>query len=640
MAWAKSREFPRRSDIERTQRILVHSGLGPRCILPRSDMTLLLKMDDDGIGKSRKCKKQIHIAKKLYAFWLEASWLSYFLRAIVLWLLSKVKIFPRSSDIEGPDAFWHEAIWLSYFLRVIPKAAWHSYFLRAIFMWLRPRAQSSTRIFLYRKNPMHSCPKQHVSPFYGRLWLRLRVESFLYSQEFPTKVLIPKEPDALWPNYFFLRAIVMWLRPRVESSPRKSRVPHAISNTKEIQARSGLDLLLSKGDYGFRRESEVPDAGSSIDATRCILAHSGFALLLSTGDCNVASTKSREFPTKVLIPKEPDALWPKAAWLSYFLRAIFMWLRPRGDYGFRRESEVPDAGSSIDATRCILAHSGFALLLSTSDFYVASAKSREFPMQFLIPKKFKPVAAWISYFLRAIMASGESQKFPTQRLRSPLFLGQLYCSFRRESRVLHTSFNIEGTRHILAWIGFALLLSTSDCNVASTKSREFPTKVLIPKEPDALWPKAAWLSYFLRAIVIGLAPLFSTGDCIGASIESREFPTKVLIPKEPDALWPKAAWLSYFLRAIVMWLRPRVESSPQKNPIHSSPKRLGSTIFYGGLYWGFYRKSRVPHAVFVPKELNEFWPKADWLPYFLRGIVLGLLSKVESSPCSFCTEGT
>ena len=50
---------------------------------------------------------------------------------------------------------------------------------------------------------------------------------------------------------------------------------------------------------------------------------------------------------------------------------------------------------------------------------------------------------------------------------------------------------------------------------------------------------------------------------------------------------------------------------------------------------GFGQESRVPHAVFVPKELNEFWPKAAWLHYFLRGIVLGLLSKVESSPQKF-----
>ena len=87
-----------------------------------------------------------------------------------------------------------------------------------------------------------------------------------------------------------------------------------------------------------------------------------------------------------------------------------MWLRPR----------VKSSPHRFDAkgTRCILARSGLLLLLSMGDGNVTWARSREFPMQFLIPKKFKPVAAWISYFLRAIMASGESQKFPTQVLVS------------------------------------------------------------------------------------------------------------------------------------------------------------------------------------------------------------------------------
>ena len=122
------------------------------------------------------------------------------------------------------DALWLEAAWLSYFLRVIV-------------LWLQLRIESSQSIFRCRTNLTHSGLKRLGSPTF---YVRLKCG---FGQE--------------------------------------SRVPHAISNTKEIQARSGLDLLLSKGDYGFRRESEVPDAGSSIDATRCILAHSGFALLFS-----------------------------------------------------------------------------------------------------------------------------------------------------------------------------------------------------------------------------------------------------------------------------------------------------------------------------------------------------------------------
>uniref|UniRef100_A0A0A0K9A9 Uncharacterized protein n=1 Tax=Cucumis sativus TaxID=3659 RepID=A0A0A0K9A9_CUCSA len=231
-----------------------------------------------------------------------------------------------------------------------------------------------------------------------------------------------------------------------------------------------MALLLKMDDDGFDRESRDSHIGFDTEGTRRILAN-------------------------------PIHSSPKRLGTPTFYERFLC--------GFGQESRVPHAIYNIEGTQSILAQSGLALLLSTSDFYVASAKSREFPMQFLIPKKFKPVAAWISYFLRAIMASGESQKFPTQRLRSPLFLGQLYCSFRRESRVLHTSFNIEGTRHILAWIGFALLLSTSDFYVASAKSPELHTHFLIPKEPDAFLPEAACLS-FIQTIM--------------ASIESREFP--------------------------------------------------------------------------------------------------------------------
>jgi len=53
------------------------------------------------------------------------------------------------------------------------------------------------------------------------------------------------------------------------------------------------------------------------------------------------------------------------------------------------------------------------------------------------------------------------------------------------------------------------------------------------------------------------------GGLYWASVESREFPTKVLIPKEPDAFYHEMAWLS-FLRPIVFWIQLRVESSQSR----------------------------------------------------------------------------
>ena len=98
-----------------------------------------------------------------------------------------------------------------------------------------------------------------------------------------------------------------------------------------------------------------------------------------------------------------------------------------------------------------------------------------------------------------------------------------------------------------------------------------PHAILISKELDALWPEAAWLSYFLRVIVLwlqlridssqadsdtkgtlrilarsGLAILLSTIDCIVASVENREFPKQIQMSYELDAFWPEAAWLSHF----------------------------------------------------------------------------------------------
>ena len=78
--------------------------------------------------------------------------------------------------------------------------------------------------------------------------------------------------EVAWLSYF-LRVIVLWLRPRVESFP-------AVSNTKETQR---------------------------------VLAQRDLALIISTGVYNVASTKNREFPMQVLTLKEPDVFFPKVA---------------------------------------------------------------------------------------------------------------------------------------------------------------------------------------------------------------------------------------------------------------------------------------------------------------------------------------
>ncbi|KGN44397.1 hypothetical protein Csa_016042 [Cucumis sativus] len=180
--------------------------------------------------------------------------------------------------------------------------------------------------------------------------------SEIESQEFPAQALTLKEPNA-----FFLRsglALLLssgdgheaWAKSRefpmqilifgtlcilARSSLARLRstgnghlrVPHAISNNEGIRhilARNDLILLLSIGDYGFKRESRVPYVGSDIDATHFILVKSNLALLLSTSDCIEASILSREFPKRILIPKELDSFWPEMAWLSYFLRVIVM----------------------------------------------------------------------------------------------------------------------------------------------------------------------------------------------------------------------------------------------------------------------------------------------------------------------------
>ncbi|KGN44395.1 hypothetical protein Csa_016306 [Cucumis sativus] len=219
----------------------------------------------------------------------------------------------------------------------------------------------------------------------------------------------------------------MWLRSRVESSPRSSN----IQRTQSILARSSLALLPFTGDFN-QASSAMQVRGPK--RTLHIMAQSDLVLLLSTtgyafGEsvCIVALAESREFNTQDLTLKEPDAFFTKVAWLSYFLRAM----------------------------------------------------SREFSTQFHISKEsdaFLPEAAWLSYFIWAIADSSESRD--------------------REPRVLHIGFNTEGTPSILALLDFALLPSTCDYYVASTKSRGFPTHFLKSKESDALWHEAAWLSYF------------------------------------------------------------------------------------------------------------------------------------------------
>ena len=122
-------------------------------------------------------------------------------------------------------------------------------------------------------------------------------------------------------------------------------------------------------------------------------------------------------PHAILISKELDALWLEAAWLSYFLRVIVLWLQLRID------SSQED--SDTKGTLRILARSGLAVLLSTGDCNVASTKSREFPMQFL--------------YRRNLM------NFGPKRLGSTIFYGGLYWGFYRKSRVPHKSFDTEGT---------------------------------------------------------------------------------------------------------------------------------------------------------------------------------------------------
>ena len=101
-----------------------------------------------------------------------------------------------------------------------------------------------------------------------------------------------------------------------------------------------------------------------------------------------------------------------------------------GDYGFGRELRVPYENFDNNGTRCILARSGLALLISRGEFIVASVESREFNTQDLTlkePNTFLLEVAWFSYFLRAMV----------------MWLGL-------RLRVPHAISNIEGARPILA----------------------------------------------------------------------------------------------------------------------------------------------------------------------------------------------
>ena len=125
----------------------------------------------------------------------------------------------------------------------------------------------------------------------------------------------------------------------------------------------------------------------------------------------------------------------------------------------------------------------------------------------------------------------------------------------------------------------------------------------------------------------GLTLLLSASDCIVASVDSREFPKEIQISKELDAFWPKAAWLSYFLWVIVLWLQLRIESSQRKfihrrNLTHSGPKQLGSPTFCEWLYCGFSWESRVPKGhsdtegtwrIMVRSSLALLLSTIDWI---------------------------
>ncbi|KGN44050.1 hypothetical protein Csa_011881 [Cucumis sativus] len=186
------------------------------------------------------------------------------------------------------------------------------------------------------------------------------------------------------------------------------------------------------------------------------LAESRLALLLSTGDCYVASAKVESSP-RSSESKEPKASYPKRlgslTLYRILARSDLALLLFTGDYGFGRELRVPYENFDNNGTRCILARSGLALLISRGEFIVASVESREFNTQDLTlkePNTFLLEVAW------SPTHSG------LKRLGSLTFYLRFLCCFGQESRVLHTVSHIERIQCILAQSDLALLLSKGD----------------------------------------------------------------------------------------------------------------------------------------------------------------------------------
>ncbi|KGN44662.2 hypothetical protein Csa_023846, partial [Cucumis sativus] len=109
----------------------------------------------------------------------------------------------------------------------------------------------------------------------------------------------------------------------------------------------------------------------------------------------------------------------------------------------------------------------------------------------------------------------------------------------------------------------ALLLFMSDFIVDFVENRDFSTvessqrKFRYRRNLTHFGPKQLGSPTFCDS----LALLLSASDCIVALVENREFPRDIQIPKELDALWSEAAWLSYFLRLIELLLHLRIKSS-------------------------------------------------------------------------------
>ena len=286
---------------------------------------------------------------------------------------------------------------------------------------------------------------------------------------------------------------------------QESRVSHAVSDTKGtrcILVRRGLALLLYTGEgiVTFASRIESSPRNSDIEGTWRIMARGGLALLLSTRDCIVASVENRQFPSRFWYQRNFTHSGPKRLVYPTFYDWLYC--------GFSWESRVPKANSDVVRTWRILAWSGLALPLSMCDWNVASAKSREFPCSFWylkntmhsrpkrlgsptfsgrllccfdqeprVPQAFSNTEGIRHNLARSVLAllltmgnygfRRQSRVFhagsvddatltpsSSKQLGTPTFLGQLYCGFNRESRILHTGFNREGTWRIPASFGY------------------------------------------------------------------------------------------------------------------------------------------------------------------------------------------